>query len=89
MVRSNAIAKTFHPTHEIALIRLDETREIVLLMRNNDDAYTLEEWVTNADAPADWKFSELGLRWRGRYAPPGYKNKQAQVRLLDRGSDPK
>jgi hypothetical protein len=89
MARSKAIASTFHPTHEITLIRLDGTNEIVPVMWVNDDAYTLEEWVTNADAPADWKFSDLGWRWRGQYAPPGYKNKQAKVRLFDRGSDPK
>lgn len=85
---SKAIASTFHPTHEITLTRLDGTREIVPVMLVDDYAYTLTEWVNNADAPAGWMRSDLGWRWRGRWAPDGYKQ-TAKVSRLGRGSDPK
>lgn len=62
-------------------------REIVPVMLVDDDAYTLAEWETNADAPAGWKRSDVGWRWCGRHAPDGYN--AAKVSRLGRGSDPK
>lgn len=88
MIRSKAIASTFHPTHEIALTRLDGTRKVVPVMLVGQDAYTLEEWSTSADTPADLWLSDVGWRWKGGlHVPLGYKT--AKVSLLGRGSAPK
>jgi len=85
--RPNSIASTFHPTHEVALTRRDGSREIIPLMLNGNDAYTLTEWETNANAHADWQRSEVGWRHVAREVPPGYVS--AKVSRIGRGKDPR